>query len=118
MTQPADALLLPILHAQHKLESEERLARLITEHAAPVIRNVIRGKLHVFGDEHPLRQEAEDPTPIPIPAGDHVSSRGFRTHGMLRRPSRSPQGIVSVAVGSKPKECCDAHPDPRRGSCQ
>ena len=60
MAQPADALLLPILQAKHQQESEERLARLITEHAAPVIRNVIRGKLHVFGDDHPLRQEAED----------------------------------------------------------
>jgi hypothetical protein len=56
----------------------------------------------------------------PIPAGDLVRSRGFRTHGKIKRRSiRSPQGILSVAVGSEPtEESKGAASDPRRGSCQ
>ena len=42
---------------------------------------------------------------MPIPAGDLVNLRGFRTHGEGTDPrSRSPQGIVSKAVGFEPTE--------------
>jgi hypothetical protein len=40
--------------------------------------------------------------PGSIPEGDHVSSRGFRTYGICYGRTSSPQGILSVAVGSEP----------------
>lgn len=52
-----DALLLPLLRSG----SEGGLARLIEEHAAPIIRGVIRGKLRgARAGDNPSGQEAED----------------------------------------------------------
>jgi DNA-directed RNA polymerase specialized sigma24 family protein len=53
-------LLLPLLRTAREPESEEGLARLIDEHAAPIIRGVIGGKLHARAGDHSARAEAED----------------------------------------------------------
>lgn len=60
MTQSADVLFLSFMNAAREKDSEERLARLIEEHATPIIKDVIRGRLHLLGGEHSSRQEAED----------------------------------------------------------
>jgi DNA-directed RNA polymerase specialized sigma24 family protein len=60
--QQSDLLLLPFLHASHdEPEAETRLAEVITEHAAPIIKGIIKSKLHTREvHEHPSHQEAED----------------------------------------------------------
>src|SRR5688572_30389241 len=52
MTQTADALIIPLLLAEREQQTEECLARLITDHAAPIIKGILRSKLrsHAGGD--------------------------------------------------------------------
>jgi DNA-directed RNA polymerase specialized sigma24 family protein len=45
-----DALLLPYIHARHEADSERLLTALVSECVEPVIRQVIRSKLHVRFD--------------------------------------------------------------------
>ncbi|HVF43193.1 MAG TPA: hypothetical protein VM936_09290 [Pyrinomonadaceae bacterium] len=58
-----DELLLPFLLAEDGAESERRLASLLEEHAAPVVRGVVRNKLRVSlsaGDGSEENQDALD----------------------------------------------------------
>ncbi len=55
-----DALLEPLLMQVSAEQSDELLARLITAHAAPVIKGVIRNKLHLGSRGAGGRDEAED----------------------------------------------------------
>lgn len=59
--QHSDALLSPFLHATSEAESEI-LTRLLTEQASPVIKGIIRSKLHASGavDDRLRGQDAED----------------------------------------------------------
>ena len=59
--QHSDALLSPFLHATSEAESEI-LTRLLTEQAGPVIKGIIRSKLHASGamDDRLRWQDAED----------------------------------------------------------
>ena len=61
-TSPAkiDALLEPLLLEVSPEQSDELLLELITVHAAPVIKGVIRYKLHLGTDRAGARDEAED----------------------------------------------------------
>ena len=52
----SDVLLSPYLNAASEAESESLLTSLLTEHAGPVIRKIIRRKL----DDHSRTQETED----------------------------------------------------------
>jgi DNA-directed RNA polymerase specialized sigma24 family protein len=45
-----DALLLPYIHAKHEADSERLLTAIVSEYVEPVIRQVIRSKLHVRFD--------------------------------------------------------------------
>ena len=47
-TRQTDALLLPLLRAAHEAESESLLAQLLSEHAEPIIKAIIRGRMHLF----------------------------------------------------------------------
>lgn len=60
--QHSDALLSLFLHATSEAESESLLTRLLDEQAGPVIKTIIRSKLHGFGAvDHRLRwQDADD----------------------------------------------------------
>jgi hypothetical protein len=60
--QHSDALLYPFLHATSEAESESLLTRLLDEQAGPVIKRIIRSKLHALGAaDHRLRwQDADD----------------------------------------------------------
>lgn len=51
-TDSTDELLRPFLSAAGEAESESLLAGLISEHARPIIRNIIRAKLRVSFNEH------------------------------------------------------------------
>ncbi len=55
-----DALLEPLLLETGDERSDELLARLITAHAEPVIRGVIRYKLHLSSHQASQRAEADD----------------------------------------------------------
>jgi hypothetical protein len=60
-TERADELLRPFLSAGSDAESESLLANIISEHAHPIIRNIIRAKLRVSfnqQDGHHLNQDA------------------------------------------------------------
>jgi hypothetical protein len=60
-TERTDELLLPFLSAGNDAESESLLAYIISEHAQPIIRNIIRAKLRVSfnqQDGHHLNQDA------------------------------------------------------------
>jgi len=62
-TQSIDGLLLPLLRAADAAESEERLAQILSEHSEPVIKQVIKSKLHAYIDgagRSPQNQDAED----------------------------------------------------------
>jgi len=61
--QGVDELLLPFLHATDDAESQQFLTQLISAHADPVIKSIIRNKLHVSvnrAGEQPGGPEAED----------------------------------------------------------
>jgi hypothetical protein len=60
--QRSDALLSSFLHATSEAESEGLLTQLLDEQARPVIKGIIRNKLHCFGSvDHGLRwQDGED----------------------------------------------------------
>jgi DNA-directed RNA polymerase specialized sigma24 family protein len=60
--QHSDALLSPFLHATSEAESESVLTRLLAEQAGPVIKGIIRSKLHASGavDDRLRWQDAED----------------------------------------------------------
>jgi len=58
VTPQSDLLLLPLLRAAHEPEAESLLAQLIAEHAAPIIKGIIKSKLHAT--EQASYQEAED----------------------------------------------------------
>lgn len=60
--QHSDALLSLYLHATSEVESENLLTQLLEEQASPVIKRIIRSKLHGFGTlDHRLRwQDGED----------------------------------------------------------
>ena len=53
-------LLLPLLQPAQGPGAESGVARLLEEHAAPVVKGIIRGKLRASANDHPSRQEAED----------------------------------------------------------
>lgn len=61
-TRQTDTLLAPFLHSANEAESEALLSLLISEHAEPIIKGIIRGKLHFFSAvvDHFQRQDAED----------------------------------------------------------
>jgi hypothetical protein len=50
------------LHANSEVESETLLTRLLDEQAGPIIKRILRSKLHDFGvtDQHLRWQDAED----------------------------------------------------------
>lgn len=60
MTQTSDVLLLPLLLVKHEQESEEILARLIREHAAPIIKGILKSKLRTHAGEYHSLEESED----------------------------------------------------------
>jgi DNA-directed RNA polymerase specialized sigma24 family protein len=55
-----DELLLPFLQASDGAESERRLASLLEEHAAPVVRGVVRNRLRVTLSAGDGREENQD----------------------------------------------------------
>lgn len=55
-----DELLMPFLLAEDGAESERRLASLLEEHAAPVVRGVVRNKLRVSFGAGDGREENQD----------------------------------------------------------
>jgi hypothetical protein len=57
-----DSLLLPFMCAAHEIEEEECLARVLAEHAIPVVRGVIAGRFHDFlhGGGDAFGHESED----------------------------------------------------------
>jgi len=55
-----DELLLPFLRAEDGAESERRLASLLEEHAAPVVRGVVRNRLRVSFSAGDGREENQD----------------------------------------------------------
>ncbi len=55
-----DALLTPLLHETSDEQADELLANLITTHAEPVIKNVIRFKLRLSSYRESQRAEADD----------------------------------------------------------
>lgn len=56
----SDTLLDPLLLSNSDEEADEILSRLITEHAEPVIKGVIRYKLHLNADHPTQRQDVDD----------------------------------------------------------
>ncbi len=55
-----DALLTPLLHETNDAQADEILSHLITTHAEPVIKNVIRFKLRLSSYRDSQRAEADD----------------------------------------------------------
>ena len=56
-----DALLIPFLNAAQSLESDNVLARLLSAHASPIIKGIIKEKLRLLAGEADLHgQDAED----------------------------------------------------------
>lgn len=55
-----DALLTPLLHETSDAQADEILSHLITTHAEPVIKNVIRFKLRLSSHRDSQRAEADD----------------------------------------------------------
>lgn len=55
-----DVLLQPLVRPAPESELKDNLARLIAEHAAPIIKGVIRRKLQAGGGDSASRQQAED----------------------------------------------------------
>jgi DNA-directed RNA polymerase specialized sigma24 family protein len=60
VTRQFDELLLPFLQAPDGAESERRLALLLEEHAAPVVRGVVKNKLRVSMSPGDGREENQD----------------------------------------------------------
>lgn len=57
--QPSDAVLLDFLQARNEAESQQLLDRLITEHAAPLIQQIVRYKVRGYPAAQ-ARDEADD----------------------------------------------------------
>jgi hypothetical protein len=55
-----DALLMPFLNAAQGSESESLLAQLLSVQAGPIIRGIIRGKLHLFRPSEAHLQAGQD----------------------------------------------------------
>ncbi len=60
VTAESDELLLPFLRARGREEGEGLLALLVEEHAAPVVRGVVKGKLRVSLNPGDGREENQD----------------------------------------------------------
>src|SRR5829696_536331 len=60
LTTETDVLLLPFLRAEGQAEHERLLASLVEEHAAPVVRGVVKSKLRVSLNPGDGREENQD----------------------------------------------------------
>jgi len=56
----ADPLLLPLLHAQDNAEAQRRLESLLNEHAAPIIRGIVRRRWRLFTDHAGYPHQTQD----------------------------------------------------------
>src|ERR671927_322210 len=85
LTDETDVLLLPFLRAEGESERERLLGLLVEEHAAPVVRGVVKSKLRVSLKPSDGREENQDAPALPAHAPRRLRALGG---GRARAPLR------------------------------